>query len=92
MDFTKQREQAVQISYRQKLLGTQAEYILRSTIAWKKPIEIANYELIMPKAIKLVKSQIAFDHFTDTGKEIVYYWEKRDFMPSENMIFLFTEH
>ncbi|MGM0649919.1 MAG: hypothetical protein ACQES1_05355 [Bacteroidota bacterium] len=40
------------LSYRQKLKGQQAEYILKTTQAWHKAFDMAEYRLTMPSSMK----------------------------------------
>jgi hypothetical protein len=79
------------ISYRQKLLGNRAEYILESTKGWKKPFEQADYQLIVPDSLKIISFSIPPDESVKTDQEIIYYWSKTNYMPEVNMIFEFIE-
>ena len=83
-------DQAIQISYRQKLLGNRAEYILKSTIGWKKPLDQASYQLIVPSGIRISSFSIAPQDSIVTDGEVVYLWNKYHYMPSENLIFEYT--
>ena len=87
IDFSHNSELMIQIAYRQKLLATRAEYILESTISWKKPLDQANYQLIVPSNMHICKFSIPPQDSIITKKDIVYYWEKFNYMPSENLIF-----
>ncbi|MCX6256932.1 MAG: hypothetical protein NTW49_03395 [Bacteroidia bacterium] len=80
---------SVLCSYRQKLLGNRAEYILKSTIGWRKPLKQANYQLIVPKTYKITKFSNPPQDSVSYFSEVVYFWSKPDYMPMENMIFEF---
>jgi len=79
----------IQISYRQKLLSTSAEYILQSTIGWRKPLDQANYQLIVPKNIEIINFSIIPDNSVDYTTEMVYFWEKYNYLPPKNFTFEF---
>lgn len=80
------------IAYRQKLLGNKAEYILETTASWKKPFEQADYQLIVPAEMEITVFSIPPDNMMDAGKEKIYYWSRKNYMPASNMIFEFTVH
>jgi len=79
------------IKYRQKINGHQAEYILTSTQSWKKPFEIVNYQLIIPKNIKIESLSYEADSVSIKKWKDIYYWQKRDFMPDRNMLIMFSK-
>jgi len=81
----------LQISYRQKLLANKAEYILTSTITWGKPLDKADYQLIIPKDYMIVNFSIPPDESIINEKEKVYYWSKEYYMPDRNMVFEFEK-
>jgi hypothetical protein len=91
VDFGEYKEVEVLISYRQKLLGNKAEYILKTTKSWRKPLEQADYELIVPVELNIAKFSIPPDESITTGTEKIFYWSRQDFMPKENMIFEFRQ-
>jgi len=88
-DFEENSEIHLLISYRQKLLGKKAEYILKTTASWKKPLEQADYQLIVPAAMEVIDFSIPPDYVMLTGEEQVYYWSRKNYMPSVNMVFGF---
>ncbi len=87
IDFNHNRDQVIQISYRQQLSGTRAEYILKSTIGWKEPLDQADYQLIVPSTLHISSFSIPPHDSIVTDHEVVYLWNKHDYMPSENMVF-----
>lgn len=90
-DFGDTTELLILISYRQKLLGNRAEYILKSTISWRKPLEEADYQLIIPTEMKIARFSISPDESVTSDKEIIYYWSKKNYMPGSNMVFEYIE-
>lgn len=82
----------LQISYRQKLLGNRAEYILLTTRAWGKAFEKANYQLIVPPGIEVTGFSYSPDKKVRIDGETIYFWTKYSFMPDKNMILTFNIH
>lgn len=77
----------LQIGYRQKLSGRRAQYILQTTQAWGKPLDIADYKLVTPDTLTIKHFSYPPDKTYIIEKSKIYYWEKRHFMPGEDMIF-----
>lgn len=77
------------ISYRQKLLGNRAEYILESTKGWGKPLDQADYQLIVPDSKQVLSFSFPPDDSLHTNVETIYYWTRTNFFPTRNMIFEF---
>jgi hypothetical protein len=87
--FSEHAQVSLLISYRQKLLGNRAEYILESTASWREPLEQADYQLIVPKETKITSFSIPPDESVESGDETIYYWTRKNYMPPVNMIFEF---
>jgi hypothetical protein len=77
------------ISYRQKLKGSQARYILTTTKQWGKPFEEVTYELIAPADLKISSFSYPPDNQQKIENNMIYYWRKVNFMPARDMIFTF---
>ncbi len=75
------------ISYRQKLKGSKAEYIVLTTRTWQKPIEEATFQLITPRDMAIVHFSYAPSDTLVTSENKVYTWQKFNFMPDRNMVF-----
>lgn len=75
------------ISYRQKIKGNKAEYIVTTTRTWQKPIEEATFQLITPAGMVIEKSSYPPADTLITSENQVYTWYFFNFMPEENMIF-----
>jgi hypothetical protein len=89
INFEENNEVHLLISYRQKLLGNKAEYILETTASWRKPLEQADYQLIIPAEMQIVSFSYQPDHFMNAGDERIFYWSRQHFMPVVNMVFEF---
>jgi hypothetical protein len=92
IEFQSVNEIALQISYKQELLGHRAEYILETTRSWREPLFKADYQLIIPDSLKISRFSILPDDSHKTGNEIIYYWTRTNYMPLENMVFEFEKY
>ena len=91
LKFNSEDDLELQISYCQKLLAHQAEYILLSTWGWHQPLEFATYKLIIPSSIEIKSFSIQPDDVPlMIGNEKVYSWHKKNFMPLMNMIIKYS--
>ncbi len=77
------------VSYQQKLLDNRAEYILETTKKWKRPLETADYKLIIPDNLKITGISYEPDSVLTENNGLIYIWHKKDFMPDMNMIIEF---
>ena len=89
LDFSHERDLSIQITYKQILNSTRAEYILNTTLSWREPLQIANYQLIIPNDIKIESFSIHPKDSIIAGNEVIYYWEEKNYMPAKNLIFDF---
>jgi hypothetical protein len=80
-----------QIGYRQELFSDSAEYILKSTQDWGRPLSHAEYKLIIPDTIVITNFSYKPDRLYEIERCHVYYWQKENFLPSEDMIFCFKK-
>ncbi|HNY03036.1 MAG TPA: hypothetical protein PKG48_10635 [Bacteroidales bacterium] len=92
VDFVSSDSLAVQISYCQKLMSNKAEYVLKSTIGWRKPLEQADYQLIVPSGLRILTFSMAPQDSIVTPEETVYLWNKRNYMPAGNFIVEFVRN
>jgi len=69
----------VNIAYTQTLLKNNV-YILRSTQAWGKPLQKAQYSLTVHDSLSIEN----FSYPPDSQEDNVYHWEKYDFLPTED--------
>jgi len=80
---------AILVSYRQQFLSGEARYILTTTQYWGKAIEVATYKLILNSKTRIKAFSYPPDSYSIFGETMVYYWEKKNFMPLKDMIFTF---
>ena len=79
------QEQKYRISYRQKLLTNEAEYILTTTQKWRKSFEEVNYKIRLPKDIILDSLSYFPDSLKTVGNKNIFFYHKENFMPDRNM-------
>ena len=91
VDIIPQGDKKINISYKQKLLGNKAEYILVTTKNWGQPLKIVNYTLDIPKNIIVDSFSYMPDSLKTVSKSHIFYYNKKDFMPKKNMIILFHQ-
>lgn len=70
-----------QISYRQKLYGKSAKYVLMSTHSWGKPLEYAKYTLITPSALQVTNLSLSEPEVHLQKGKRYYRWEYLNFLP-----------
>jgi hypothetical protein len=78
-----------QIGYRQKLNSDSVVYILKTTKGWGKPMNWAEYKLIVPDYITIKEFSYPPDKTYKIEKNKIYYWKKLNFMPNMDMVFHF---
>jgi hypothetical protein len=77
------------IKYRQKIIGDSAKYILRSTQSWNRPLESAEYKLIVNKSMDIKRFSYYPDKVYTINEEKIYFWKRNDFMPECDLVFHF---
>jgi hypothetical protein len=78
-----------QIGYRQKLGGDSAVYILRTTQGWGKPLNHAEYKLLVPDSLVIKDFSYPPVKSYEIQGERIYYWTMEYFMPARDMVFHF---
>jgi len=78
-----------QIGYRQKIVGDSAVYFLRTTQSWNKPLDQAEYKLLMPDSLFIRRFSYSPDKFYKIQGKKIYYWKMNNFMPEQDLIFYF---
>jgi hypothetical protein len=91
LDFSNGPELAIQVSYRQEVPKGRAEYIIETTKAWRKPLEMATYQLIVPEGTSITSFSIQPGDSITTAGAKVFIWEKYNYLPEENLIFEFEK-
>jgi hypothetical protein len=77
------------IGYREKLFGDSASYVLRTTQSWGKPLNHAEYKLLVPDSLVMKGFSYPPIKMYMIQGETIYYWEMDNFMPTRDMIFYF---
>jgi hypothetical protein len=77
------------IAYRQKVIGDSAIYILRSTQAWNRPLEYAEYKLVVEDSIAVTGFSYTPDKVYDIEGKKIYLWRRTDFMPEKDFVIHF---
>ena len=77
------------IKYNQKITCDSVQYILLTTKYWNKPLETAEYKLIIEDSLKLTGSSYEPDKFYKIDGQEILYWRKQKFMPQKDFIFHF---
>ncbi|MCK9616475.1 MAG: DUF4424 family protein [Lentimicrobiaceae bacterium] len=81
----------LKVFYRQHHDGKSCRYILLTTQKWGKPIENARYSLVVKQNIKIISFSYPPDSMKQFGDSIVYFWDKKNFMPDRDFIIYFDE-
>jgi len=85
------RQKTLCIGYSQKLHGNRAEYIVSTTRGWDKPLNIANFELIVPVQLKIDSlAYIPYDTLVGVGK-MHYYFREEDFWPKNEFVIFYSD-
>jgi hypothetical protein len=86
LDLTPEETKRIHVRYRQRTPVRKFEYILTSTKAWGKPLQLAEFQIVVPDSLKLISCSPGFDR-KETIKNTAYYHIKRsNFMPDSNLI------
>jgi len=79
----------LQIGYRQGLCADSAVYILQTTQQWNKPLQHAEYKLIIPDSLVIKKFSYLPQRSYKIQNEKIFYWEMNNFMPTRDMVFYY---
>jgi hypothetical protein len=79
------------IIYNQKVTSDSVVYILQSTRTWGKPLETAEYKLIVNNPLEAAAFSYQPDKNYKINNTIIYYWKRNNFLPDRNMVIHFTE-
>lgn len=82
-------EVAYRIAYGQKVEDGKARYIITTTQQWAQPFEFAKYDLTFPETLVIRSVSIPPDSIDRVNSNIIYRWEREDFMPEEDFEFNF---
>lgn len=81
----------VHIIYHQTITNQKAEYILTSTKAWNRPLEIADFTLSLPISLKVDSLSYNADSLLFRDGRLIYKFHFEDFMPDRNFCVFFSE-
>jgi hypothetical protein len=76
----------VRVWYRQRTPVKRFEYILTTTQLWGKPLELAEFIIIVPDSLQLTFKSIPVDKIVKHGSETEYHSVQRNFMPTANLV------
>jgi hypothetical protein len=77
------------IAYRQKVTSDSAIYILRSTQAWNRPLEYAEYKLMVDDSVAATGFSYDPDKVYNVEGKKIYLWSRTDFMPDKDFVVRF---
>ena len=77
------------IAYHQKISGDSAVYILRSTQAWNRPLDYAEYKLLVEDSVVTTGFSYSPDKVYDVEGKKIYLWRRGNFMPDKDFIIYF---
>ncbi|MGD0337830.1 MAG: DUF4424 family protein [Bacteroidota bacterium] len=78
------------IEYNQRIVSDSVRYILQTTKYWHKPLETAEYKLVVEKPVTVQTLSYRPDSVYQIQGMKIYYWWKENFLPEEDMIIHFT--
>lgn len=73
------------INYTQECTDNYFEYILTSTKAWGKPLELAEFTIGIDSNLKLISHSYNFDSTYSNKDKTYYYFKRENFLPDENI-------
>lgn len=85
MQFAPREERIVRVEYVQEIKRNRAVYIVTTTHAWGRPIELAEFEFRVPAHLEDVELSFEPDHVSVSGDTVVYYMRATDFLPDSDL-------
>lgn len=85
MRFAPHEERTVRVEYAQEIKRKRAVYIVTTTHAWGRPIELAEFEFRVPTRLEGVELSFEPDAVTASGDTTVYYMRATDFLPNSDL-------
>ena len=77
------------LCYKQKIKKNRVEYIFTTTQMWRRPLEVANFQIMIPDKYRMDSVNYEPDSVSFKGAGKKYFWHKTGFMPEENFLFYF---
>ena len=85
MRFAPREERMVRVEYVQEIKKNHAVYIVTTTHAWGRPIELAEFEFRVPAHFEDVALSFEPDRVSVSGDTVVYYMRATDFLPDSDL-------
>jgi hypothetical protein len=85
MRFAPHEDRTVQVEYVQEIKRNRAVYIVTTTHAWGRPIELAEFEFRIPALLKGVDLSFEPDSVSVAGDTTVYFMRATDFLPDSDL-------
>lgn len=76
----------IRVRYHQQTPAERFEYILTTTKAWGRPLERADFHIMVPDSLQLTSCSPAFDVKDKIEHATVYAISRYDFMPASNLV------
>lgn len=77
-------EQTITIIYSQRHNGNYAKYILTTTKYWGKPLQLAEFKLVVPPYINIQTCFEPPDKISEFEGTSIYHWTRQNFMPAND--------
>ena len=77
-------EKQITIFYSQRHNGNYAKYILTTTKYWGKPLQLAEFKLVVPEYINIKSCFEPPDKISVFDDTSIYRWTRRNFMPAKD--------
>ena len=86
LDLKSEEARKIRGRYRQRTPLHKFEYILTSTKAWGKPLEFAEFCIVVPDSFQLTSCSPSYDTNEKIEHAMVYHITRQHFMPTSNLI------
>lgn len=87
IDVPKGDTATITVIYRQRFSGNAGRYILTTTSSWGRPLENSRYTIRIPASTTLTYLSYECDTVFMAGKNLIYSFYKKRFMPDRDLIF-----
>ncbi|HRY83603.1 MAG TPA: hypothetical protein P5533_03105 [Candidatus Cloacimonadota bacterium] len=77
---------SILISYRQRVTGKTASYILQTANSWAQPLPSAIYSLYVENGIELKSISLTDPLILNSRTGIYYFWEFRNYRPEQDFV------
>ena len=77
---------SILISYRQRVTGKTASYILQTANSWAQPLPSAIYSLYVENGVELKSISLTDPLILNSRTGIYYFWEFRNYRPEQDFV------